>query len=115
MRTLKRRVLEEALEAADLFVEDTTDGDDVTLREDYKGRGYGPSGFGIVVEGQNRVLRLMTALGHAGMLHEADLLDTDREGDFGSEAARRMAKAAEMDSMGRYAIIVYFPGWKLED
>ena len=107
---LRRQVLDEVLETADLFVDDTTDADGVTLREDYKGRGYVAPGFGVVLEGSRRTFRFMTALGLIGRDH-----DERADGDFDSDQALEMARAAETDNMGRYDTILYFPGWKLED
>ena len=118
--TLKRYVLDTVLENADLFISedgDTYDDNAVGLHQAYSGRGYGPKGFGLVIEGQRRIARFFTALGYVAGQYDAD--QTDELGpshladDFDTDRAVALADASETDSMGRTGTIVYFPGWTL--
>lgn len=116
---IKRHVLDEVLEAAELYIPEDGDGyddDAVSLREDYKGRGYGPAGFGLVIESQRRIARLFVALGHVGAQYdETQSMEEPSHlaDDFDSERAVALADVSETDAMGRTGIIVYFPGWTL--
>lgn len=115
-RMLKQHVLDEVLEAAELFLPDEesdgSDPDEVELRKSYSGRGYGPEGFGLVIEGQRRIHRFFTALGRISAQYDEDQSMAD---DFDSDRAVQLADAAETDAMGRTGTILYFPGWSLED
>lgn len=121
-KMLKRHVLDEVLEAAELFLPDEesdgSDPDEVELRKSYSGRGYGPEGFGLVIEGQRRIHRFFTALGSIGAQYDEDQSMEEPShlaDDFDSDRAVQLADAAETDAMGRTGTIVYFPGWSLED
>lgn len=122
-KMLKRHVLEEVLEDAGLFLPDEesdgSDSDEVGLHVNYRGRGYGPAGFGIGIEGQRRIHRFFVALGNIGSQYVYDQRDelgsSESAGDFDIDRAIQLADVSETDSLGRTATLVYFPGWSLED
>jgi hypothetical protein len=81
--TIKRSVLEEILEGANLF------DDEVTIRDSYSGRYYAREGFGLDVAGESAVFQFLAEAGIYGALK-----DEDGPGEFTAEDARDLARAA---------------------
>jgi hypothetical protein len=102
-------ILDEILDAADMYLSQPGDYDDgsdaVAVRPRYRGRGYVPEGFGLVVSGESAVRVLMAAAGQVEGQRRAD-------GDPGFDLMA-FARRAETDSMGRDSIIVYWPDWEV--
>lgn len=82
------------------------------IRKSYSGRGmYGGSCFGVVVHSQRDVNILLFGLGYECRdLEESDSSEYEQL----AESLHRMARVAQVDSMGT-DIIVYFPGFALGD
>ena len=98
-RTITRRELTDALEAAGL--------NEYEIREDYSGRSmYGADCFGVTVEASNERY-VYAALGYTMGYAEAE------DGDMST--AESLLRAARSDSMGRWEVVVYFPGWQFTD
>jgi hypothetical protein len=104
-RKISKQVLEEILDIAGLYLLDEDDyGDDpdgVGLRLSYRGRGYAPEGFGLVVNAS----KLMVLAAAAGIFSHENPDELD---------ALAFAAATHTDSMG-HDLIAYWPGWKLGD
>jgi hypothetical protein len=100
------------LDQADLFWDDPAesydDGDGVRVRPAYRGRGYRPEGFGLVIANEERLYRILAAAGLAAA-------DLDRSGSEEMLDAVDFARAVETDQMGRGSIIVYWPDWEITD
>jgi hypothetical protein len=80
-------------------VEALDDLDQVSIYGDYSGRAmYGATCFGVVVPDAGHAMAWLVSLAER----------------IGADEARGLALAARTDSMGR-DLIVYFPGYKLED
>lgn len=92
--------LQMILDEANLYDED------FGFRASYKGRGYGPEGFGLTVGSDSAMARFMVA---AGMV--AEQLQA-----YGQERLDAMALAEALctDSMG-LDMIIYWPDWTVTD
>jgi hypothetical protein len=107
--SLSFEMLDEILDASDLYLARPGDGDDgtdaVRVRLAYKGRGYAPEGFALTVSGTETLRALLAAAGKVSAWRYEQ-----HEESFDAIA---FARRATTDDMGRDSIIVYWPGWSL--
>jgi hypothetical protein len=102
-RAISNALLVEACDLANLY--------DYTVRT-YSGRGmYGHDCAGIVLDGQREANRFLMAL--AALTVEKALWADESDPDPSADAME-LAESVAMDSMG-HGIVLYFPGWVLED
>jgi hypothetical protein len=99
-KTILRRYVEEACEAAGVDLEG--------IREGYQGRGSYGSCWGVVL--RNQVLFIAELV--ATIAIEAQ--EEEKDVEVTLRPVMRMLEQAETDSMG-LDMILYFPGWTLGD
>ena len=86
------------------FVSYVAEAFEMSIREDYSGRGmYGSHCFGLVFSGT------------AGQFFSAFLQTLDEDELELKQELADLFDQMETDSMGRWATIYYFPGWLLEE
>jgi hypothetical protein len=110
---LSFEILDAILDAADLYLSQPgkddgyEDADQVTLRPAYRGRGYRPEGFGLVV---SRETVLYAFLAGAGAVEG----ERQAEGVPGFDVVG-FARSTELDQMGKDHIIAWWPDWEVTD